>query len=61
MVEVAICFVEQWKKSMDFRFVPECKSCTGKSYIPSFSFSSTTFAGPRFVGIPARNIAQMVT
>ena len=51
LIETAICIVEQWKKSMGYRFVPECNHGQEQSRTCQFFrfFFSAIFAGPRFV------------
>ena len=49
LTETAICIVERWRKSIGYRFVPEC-SLAQESHI--CHFLSAIFAGPRFFEIP---------
>ena len=43
LTETAICIVERWRKSIGYRFVPEC-SLAQESHI--CHFFSAIFAGP---------------
>ena len=47
--ETAIWIVERWKKSLGYRFVPECNHA--QEYISTFSLFSVMSAGPRFAEI----------
>ena len=47
----AICIVERWGKSMDYRFVSKCNHAQESHTIMSILFSAI-FAGPLFVEIP---------
>ena len=47
--ETAIWIVKRWKKSLGYRFVPECNHA--QEYISTFSLFSVISAGPRFAEI----------
>ena len=49
LTETAIWIVERWKKSLGYRFVPECNHA--QEYMSTFSLFSVISAGPRFVEI----------
>ena len=49
LTETAIWIVERWKKSLGYRFVPECNHA--QEYMPTFSLFSVISAGLGFVEI----------
>ena len=49
LTETAICIVERWKKSMGYRFVPECNHAQESH---TCHFFSAILAGQRFVEDP---------
>ena len=51
LIGAAICIVEGWKKTMGYRFVPECNHAQESQTFQFFIIISTIFTGPRFVEI----------
>ena len=49
LTETAIWIVERWKKSLGYRFVPECNHA--QEYMSTFSLFSVISAGLGFVEI----------
>ena len=49
LTETAICTVEWWKKSMGYRFVPECNHAQESHTCQFFRCFPAIFAGRRFV------------
>ena len=51
LTETAICSVEREKKSVGYRYVPECNHTQESRACQVFSFSNAIFARPWFVAI----------